>query len=66
MAGPFRLIGRKLLHVVEGGNVLTSAGISAGIDMALKVVTRYCGEAVGRSTARHMDYPYPDANARRI
>jgi len=54
------------LHIVEDGNVLTSAGISAGIDMALKVVARYCGEAVGRSTARYMEYPYPDANARRI
>ncbi len=31
------------LHVVGDGNVLTSAGISAGIDMALKVVARYCG-----------------------
>ncbi|HTY24173.1 MAG TPA: DJ-1/PfpI family protein [Desulfomonilaceae bacterium] len=53
-------------HVVEDGSVLTSAGISAGIDMALKVVARYCGEAVARATARHMEYPYPDSNARRI
>src|SRR4029434_3635289 len=29
------------LHVVEDGEVLTSAGISAGIDMALRVVARY-------------------------
>ena len=28
------------LHVVEDGNVVTSAGISAGIDMSLRVVTR--------------------------
>jgi len=54
------------LHVVEDGNVVTSAGISAGIDMALRIVTRYCGEAVGRATARHMEYPYPDDNRRRI
>ncbi len=54
------------LHVVEDGHVLTSAGISAGIDMALRVVTRYCGEAVGRETARHMEYPYPDDNRRRV
>lgn len=53
-------------HVVEDGRVLTSAGISAGIDMALTVITRYCGEAVARATARHMEYPYPDNNARRI
>jgi transcriptional regulator GlxA family with amidase domain len=54
------------LHVVEDDHVITSAGISAGIDMALKVVTRYFGESVGRATARHMEYPYPKDNARRI
>ena len=54
------------LHVVEDGDVLTSAGISAGIDMALRVVARYFGDAVGRATARHMEYPFPDDNRRRI
>jgi transcriptional regulator GlxA family with amidase domain len=53
-------------HVVEDGRLLTSAGISAGIDMALKVVARYCGETVARATAKHMEYPYPDSNARRV
>lgn len=53
-------------HVVEDGSLVTSAGISAGIDMALKVVARYWGEAVARATARQMEYPYPDSNARRI
>ncbi|KAB0666044.1 DJ-1/PfpI family protein [Oryzomonas japonica] len=53
-------------HVVEDGRVVTSAGISAGIDMALKVVARYHGEKVARATARHMEYPYPDSNARRV
>ena len=52
-------------HVVVDGPVLTSAGISAGIDMALKVVGRYYGEEIARATARHMEYPYPDSNARR-
>ena len=53
-------------HVVEDGRVLTSAGISAGIDMSLRVVLRYCGEEVARATARHMEYPFPDDNALRI
>ena len=53
-------------HVVEDDALFTSAGISAGIDMALKVVARYCGESVARATARHMEYAYPDNNARRI
>jgi transcriptional regulator GlxA family with amidase domain len=54
------------VHVVEDGRVLTSAGISAGIDLALLVVARYFGEAVGRATARHMEYPFPDDNRRRV
>jgi transcriptional regulator GlxA family with amidase domain len=55
------------LHVVEDGHVLTSAGISAGIDMALRVVARYYGEPVARATARNMEYRYqPDDNSRRI
>jgi transcriptional regulator GlxA family with amidase domain len=54
------------LHVVEDGKIVTSAGISAGIDMALRVVIRYCGETVGRATARNMEYPFPDNNARRV
>ena len=53
-------------HVVEDGRVLTSAGISAGIDMALRLVVRYCGEAVARATARHMEYPFPESNERRV
>ncbi len=53
-------------HVVEDGSVITSAGISAGIDMALKVVTRYCGEEIARATAKNMEYPYPENNSRRI
>ena len=53
-------------HVVDQGKVITSAGISAGIDMALLVVKRYCGETVARTTARHMEYPYPESNARRV
>ncbi len=53
-------------HYVQDGRVFTSAGISAGIDMALKVVEHYFGAAVARDTARYMEYPYPDSDARRI
>ena len=54
------------LHVVEEGNVLTSAGISAGIDMALRVVARYHGDEIARNTARNMEYRYTDDNSRRV
>jgi transcriptional regulator GlxA family with amidase domain len=61
-----RAIVEKRLHFVEDGALFTSAGISAGIDMALKVVSRHFGEAVARTTARHMEYPFPESDARRI
>jgi transcriptional regulator GlxA family with amidase domain len=53
-------------HVVEDGDLVTSAGISAGIDMALTVVRRYHGKAIARATARHMEYPWPESNERRV
>ncbi|HQR37888.1 MAG TPA: DJ-1/PfpI family protein [Blastocatellia bacterium] len=53
-------------HVVVDGRVITSAGVSAGIDMALRVVARYWGDAVARNAARHIEYPYPDDNTRRV
>jgi transcriptional regulator GlxA family with amidase domain len=53
-------------HVVEDGRVFTSAGISAGIDMALKVVARYYGQDIARPTAAHMEYYFPVSNERRI
>jgi transcriptional regulator GlxA family with amidase domain len=53
------------LHVVEDGHILTSAGIAAGLDLALKVVARYHGEPIARATARHMEYHYPEDNTRR-
>jgi transcriptional regulator GlxA family with amidase domain len=56
----------RQLHVVEEGSLFSSAGISAGMDMALRVVSRYFGEAIARATAKHMEYPYPESNERRI
>ena len=53
-------------HWVKDGRVFTSAGISAGLDMSLKVVENCFGEKVARATARQMEYPYPDADNRRI
>lgn len=50
------------LNVVEGprwidnGALLTSAGISAGIDMSLHLVARLAGQALAERTAQQMDY----------
>ena len=41
---------------VDNGQVVTAAGISAGIDAALHVVSRLCGADHAASTARHMEY----------
>lgn len=44
-------------RVVEDG-VISSAGVSAGIDMAFAVVTAYCGREVAEETARYIEYPF--------
>lgn len=49
---------------VEDGNIVTSAGISAGIDMSLFLVAKYLGEETARLTAREMEYPYPENDDR--
>ena len=43
-------------RVVSDG-VVTSAGVSAGIDMAFDVVERLCGKAVADETAHYIEYP---------
>ena len=53
-------------HFVRDGNVWTAAGISAGIDLALRLVADIHGEAVARSAARYMEYPWPESDERRI
>lgn len=53
-------------HFVVDGAVWSSAGISAGIDIALRIVAHCHGEDVARTAARYMEYPYPESDARRI
>jgi transcriptional regulator GlxA family with amidase domain len=53
-------------HIVSDGSVFTSAGISAGLEMALKVVARYYGKDIAQATAAHMEYSFPISNERRI
>ena len=43
------------LRFVDDG-VITSAGVSAGIDMAFHVVDQICGASVAAETAHYMDY----------
>lgn len=43
---------------VDEGNIVTSAGVSAGIDMSLHVIERLHGRPVATQTARHMEYDW--------
>jgi transcriptional regulator GlxA family with amidase domain len=43
---------------LDHGPVATSAGVSAGIDLALHLVARFTDEALAVATARQMDYPW--------
>lgn len=46
------------VRYVDNGRVVTSAGVSAGIDMAFHMVQRLLGEDVARQTARYIEYDY--------
>ncbi len=41
---------------IDQGSIITSAGISAGIDMSLHLVSRLQSESLALATARQMDY----------
>ena len=43
---------------VDNGKVILSAGVSAGIDMSLHVVSKMQGPDVARETATYMQYEY--------
>lgn len=41
---------------IDNGQIVTSAGITAGIDTALYIVQRLLGAATAHETAQHMEY----------
>ena len=45
-------------RVVEDGRIITSAGISAGIDMSLHTIARLHDEEIAAWTARRMEYDW--------
>ena len=50
----------KRERFTDNGNIITAAGIAAGIDMSLYVVGKLVGQAAAEETAKHMEYPYWD------
>ena len=47
---------RRGPRFVEAGRIATSGGLSAGIDLALRVVSRFFSDDVARQTADRMEY----------
>lgn len=42
---------------VDHGQVITSAGLTSGIDASLRVLTKFAGEDISRRVARELHYP---------
>ena len=49
---------REGVRWVDEGPVVTSAGIAAGIDMSLHLVSRIAGQDLALATARQLEVPY--------
>ena len=49
---------REQARWVDDGSIVTSAGISAGIDMSLHLVARLLGESRAIATARQMEFDW--------
>jgi transcriptional regulator GlxA family with amidase domain len=63
-AAPTALIRQDVLFTLDDP-IFTSAGVSAGIDLALRIVSHFFGTKIGQATARQMEYPYPQNDQRR-
>lgn len=53
----------EAVRFVDAGEIVTSAGVSAGIDMSLHVIERLAGRDAAESSARLMEYDYWTASA---
>lgn len=53
--GP-RVQWRRRARWVDDGNIVTSSGVSAGIDMALSLIARQHGRDMALASARNMEY----------
>ncbi len=63
-AAPTAVIREDVLFTLDDP-IFTSAGVSAGIDLALRIVSHFFGTKIGQATARQMEYPYPENDKRR-
>jgi putative intracellular protease/amidase/YHS domain-containing protein len=47
---------RRDVRFVEGPRIATAAGLTSGIDLALRIVERYFGADIARRTAQYMEH----------
>ena len=52
---------RSGVRWIDEGSVVTSAGISVGIDMSLHLVERVAGRELALRTARQMEFDWTDS-----
>ena len=52
---------REGVRWIDEGEIVTSAGIAAGIDMSLHLVSRIAGKELAVATAKQLEVPYSDA-----
>jgi transcriptional regulator GlxA family with amidase domain len=52
------LVVREGVRWIEHERTMTAAGISAGLDMSLRIVARFAGQDLAERTARQMDYDW--------
>ena len=57
--GP-RVAWKRQARWVDDGNIVTSSGVSAGIDMALNLIARLHGRDMAQASARFMEYIWHD------
>jgi transcriptional regulator GlxA family with amidase domain len=57
--GP-RVLWKRKARWVDDGNLVTSSGVSAGIDMTLAVIARLHGHDMAVTAARNMEYVWHD------
>jgi transcriptional regulator GlxA family with amidase domain len=57
--GP-KVLWKRKARWVDDGNLITSSGVSAGIDMALALIARLHGRDMAVSAARNMEYIWND------
>ncbi len=47
---------KKKKRYIDNGKIMTAAGISAGIDLALHIVEKVCGKSAKEQTVAYMEY----------